>query len=61
MENQLEALESARLIMKCEKDVEWLSSVTFLPKQGGDLRFCCTYITLNKATVPDSYPLPRVD
>ena len=61
MKNQLEAWESAGLILKWEKDVEWLSSVTFPPKKGGDLRFCCTYVALNKATVPDSYPLPRVD
>ena len=57
MKNQLEALESARLIMKREKDVEWLSSVTFPPKKGGDLRSYYTYIALNKAIVPDSYSL----
>ena len=61
MKSQLEALETAGLIMKWENDVEWLSFVTFPPKKGGDLRFCCTYVALNKATVPDSYPLPRVD
>ena len=34
MKDQLETLESARLIVKWEKDVEWLSSITFLPKKG---------------------------
>ena len=61
MKEQLDLLEQVGFIRKWEADCEWLSSVTFPPKKGGDLRFCCTYMALNDATVPDRYPLPQID
>lgn len=37
------------------------SPVLFVPKKNGKLRFCVDYRALNKLTVKNRYPLPRID
>lgn len=39
----------------------WASPCLLVPKEGGQLRFCTDYRRVNTVTVPDAYPLPRVD
>jgi hypothetical protein len=39
----------------------WGAPVLFAPKKDGGLRFCIDYRGLNKQTVKNAYPLPRVD
>lgn len=35
--------------------------VLFVKKKGGDLRMCIDYRALNKGTIRNAYPLPRID
>nr|GEX36150.1 putative reverse transcriptase domain-containing protein [Tanacetum cinerariifolium] len=39
----------------------WEASVLFVKKKDGSLRMCIDYCELNKLTVKNRYPLPRID
>jgi len=39
----------------------WGASVLFVKKKDGSLRMCIDYHQLNKGTVENKYPLPRID
>ena len=39
----------------------WGASVLFVKKKDGTLRLCIDYRQLNKVTVKNKYPLPRID
>lgn len=39
----------------------WAAPCLLVPKEGGAMRLCTDYRKLNQITVPDPYPLPRID
>lgn len=42
-------------------DSPWGSPILFAQKKGGTLRMCVDYRALNKYTIKNRYPLPRID
>lgn len=59
METQIRQMLKAGLIEPY--DGPWGSPVLFVPKKNGKLRMCVDYRFLNKLTIRNAYPLPRVD
>lgn len=44
-----------------EADSPWAAPVVMVPKKDGNKRICIDFRLLNAITVPDVYPLPRMD
>jgi hypothetical protein len=44
-----------------ESDTPWVSNFVLVQKKDGSLRPCIDFRKLNEVTVPDHYPLPRLD
>jgi hypothetical protein len=56
---KIEELLNANLIEVSNSP--WSSPTILVPKRDGSWRFCIDFRRLNKATVKDAYPMPRVD
>jgi len=39
----------------------WGAPILFVPKPNGKLRMCCDFRMLNKVTIKNKFPLPRID
>ena len=59
LKNQLEELEGKGFIRPSNSC--WGSPVVFVRKHDGTLRMCIDYRELNKVTIKNKYPLPRID
>uniref|UniRef100_A0A8R1HID4 RNA-directed DNA polymerase n=1 Tax=Caenorhabditis japonica TaxID=281687 RepID=A0A8R1HID4_CAEJA len=44
-----------------ESNTPWISPIVLVPKKNGSLRVCLNFRKLNEVTVPDNFPLPRID
>jgi len=42
-------------------DSPWASPIVIVPKPDGSIRLCVDYRRVNSLTVPDPFPLPRVE
>jgi hypothetical protein len=67
----MSTLELKKLQMQLEEILEkvyihpsvspWGAPVLFVKKKDGTLRLCIDFRKLNKVTVKNAYPLPRID
>lgn len=51
-------IQSGRIV---ESNTPWTSPIVLIKKKNGSLRVCLDFRKLNEVTVPDNYPLPRID
>ncbi|GFU21134.1 retrovirus-related Pol polyprotein from transposon 297 [Trichonephila clavipes] len=56
---ELDSLLQQGIIVECESP--YASAVVLIPKPNGSMPLCIDYRKLNAQTVPDSYPLPRMN
>ncbi|GKF33793.1 hypothetical protein Tco_0106993, partial [Tanacetum coccineum] len=59
LSNQLQELADRGFIRP--STLPWGAPILFVKKKDGSFRMCIDYWELNKCTVKDSYPLPRID
>lgn len=59
IEKEVSQLLEQNIVEECES--AWSSPVVLVPKPNGQFRLCIDYRKLNRVTVPDLYPLPRLD
>ncbi|GFX31172.1 retrovirus-related Pol polyprotein from transposon 297 [Trichonephila clavipes] len=59
LKKELDSLLQQGIIVECES--LYPSPIVLIPKPNGSMRLCIDYRKLNAQTVPDSYPLPRMD
>ena len=59
LSRQLEELSTQGFIRKSHSP--WGAPVLFVTKKDGSQRMCIDYRELNKVTIRNRYPLPRID
>ena len=59
LQTQLDELLAQVFI--CRSHSPWGAPVLFVKKKDGSMRLCIDYRELNKVTIRNRYPLPRID
>ena len=59
LKKQIKELQEKGFV--CLSSSPWGAPVIFVDKKDGTLRMCVDYRSLNKVTIKNKYPLPRID
>ena len=57
---ELNRMEADGVLEKIDSS-PWVSNLVVVRKPNGQIRLCCDLTAVNKAVIPDQYPLPTVD
>ena len=60
VEKDIKKMYDARIIIAIRYS-EWVSNLVSVRKKTGEIRLCIDFRNLNKASLKDNYPLPKMD
>ena len=60
VEKEIKNMYDARIIVPLRYS-EWVSNLVSVRKKTGEIRLCIDFRNLNKASLKDNYPLPKMD
>ena len=60
VEKEIKKMYEASIIVPI-RYYEWVSNLVLVRKKTGDIRLCIDFRDLNKASLKDNYPLPKMD
>ncbi|MFZ1075317.1 MAG: reverse transcriptase family protein [Minisyncoccia bacterium] len=60
MEAEFKRMQQCDVLEPIESST-WVSNMVVVPKSNGAVRICCDLSDLNKAVIPDRYPLPTIE
>ena len=59
-ENEIRKLFDAKIII-CLRHSKWLANIVPVRKKNGEIILCIDFINLNRVSLKDNYPLPKMD
>ncbi len=60
IEKEVKKIFDAKIIVPIRFS-NWLSNLVLVRKKNGEIRICIDFRNLNKASLKDNYPLPKMD
>ena len=60
VEKEIKKMYDARIIVPVRYS-DWISNLVSVRKKTGEIRLCIDFRNLNKASLKDNYPLPKMD
>ena len=60
VEKEIKKMYDAKIIVPIRYS-EWVSNIVPVRKKTGEIRLCIDFRNLNKASLKDNYPLPKMD